>query len=95
MAVLTDGLFAGAATSGLASQRPFSYFTYANLAAYMIGCSGCWRSLSPVPSESSLGGRGPWTGCRIVARAGAIVARVCLGSGRGPGQWRRWWPHWL
>ena len=86
MAVLTDGLFAGAATSGLASQRPFSYFTYANLAVW----SRCWRSLSPVPSESALGGRGPWTGCRIVALAGAIVARVCLGSGRGRGQWRRW-----
>ena len=89
MAVLTDGLFAGAATSGLAGQRRFAYFIYANLAACLISCSRCWRSLSPVPSESSLTAaavRGPSTGsspCWRDRGAGPVWAPAT------PAQWRR------
>jgi hypothetical protein len=53
---------------GIASQRPFSYFIYANLAAWLVSCSpllavGMVRSIAAL----SRGRRGPWTQDRIVA----------------------------
>jgi methylthioxylose transferase len=52
---------------GIASQRPFSYFAYANLAAWLISCS----PLLAIAISRSIGvlarGRGPWTEDRVVA----------------------------
>jgi methylthioxylose transferase len=53
---------------GIASQRPFSYFVYADLAAWLIGCSpllaiGVVRSIAAL----SRGRGGPWTQDTIVA----------------------------
>ena len=52
---------------GIASQRPFSYFVYADLAAWLVSCSplaiGVVRSMAVL----SQGRAGPWTQDRIVA----------------------------
>jgi methylthioxylose transferase len=53
---------------GIASQRPFSYFVYADLAAWLVSCSpllaiGAVRSMAVI----SKGRAGPWTQDRIVA----------------------------
>ena len=53
---------------GIASQRPFSYFVYADLAAWLVSCSpllaiGVVRSMAVL----SQGRAGPWTQDRTVA----------------------------
>ncbi|WP_375430788.1 hypothetical protein [uncultured Friedmanniella sp.] len=53
---------------GVASQRPFSYFVYANPAAWLVSCSpllavGVGRALATLV----LSRRGPWTQDRVVA----------------------------
>jgi methylthioxylose transferase len=53
---------------GIASQRPFSYFVYADLAAWLVSCSPL-LAISIVRSISALsrGRGGPWTQDRVVA----------------------------
>lgn len=57
---------------GIASQRPFSYFVYANVAAWLVSCSpflavGVWRALGTVPP-----------GSRTASAADRVVATVSL-----------------
>jgi methylthioxylose transferase len=53
---------------GIASQRPFSYFVYADLAAWLVSCSPL-LAISIVRSIAALsrGRGGPWTQDRVVA----------------------------
>src|SRR4029453_13171478 len=65
---------------GIAGQRPFSYFVYADLAAWLVSCSpllavGAARSVAVL----SKGHAGPWTQDRIVgllALSGVLAVRV-------------------
>jgi len=65
---------------GIASQRPFSYFVLADLAAWLVSCSpllaiGVVRAIAVL----SKGRAGPWTQDRIVALlalSGLVAALV-------------------
>jgi len=80
---------------GIASQRPFSYFVYADLAAWLVSCSpllavGVARSVA-VPRK---GHAGPWTQDRIVALlalSGVITALVADLSGLSKAETERIW----
>jgi methylthioxylose transferase len=80
---------------GIASQRPFSYFIYANLAAWLVSCSpllavGMVRSIAAL----SRGRRGPWTQDRIVALlalSGVLAALVADLSALSKAETERIW----
>jgi hypothetical protein len=80
---------------GIASQRPFSYFVYANLAAWLISCSpllaiGIARSMGPLSRDR----RGPWTQDRVVALlalSGILAALVADLSGLSKAEAERIW----
>jgi hypothetical protein len=80
---------------GIASQRPFSYFVYADLAAWLISCSpllavGMVRSIAAL----SRGRRGPWTQDRIVALlalSGVLAALVADLSALSKAETERIW----
>jgi methylthioxylose transferase len=80
---------------GIASQRPFSYFVYANLAAWLISCSpllaiGIARSMGPLSRDR----RGPWTQDRVVALlalSGVLAALVADLSGLSKAEAERIW----
>jgi multisubunit Na+/H+ antiporter MnhF subunit len=80
---------------GIASQRPFSYFIYANLAAWLVSCSpllavGMMRSIAAL----SRGRRGPWTQDRIVALlalSGVLAALVADLSALSKAETERIW----
>ena len=80
---------------GIASQRPFSYFVYANLAAWLISCSpllaiGIERSMGPLSRDR----RGPWTQDRVVALlalSGVLAALVADLSGLSKAEAERIW----
>ena len=79
---------------GIASQRPFSYFVFADLAAWLVSCSpllaiGVVRALVVL----SKGRAGPWTQDRIVsllALSGVLAA--ALARMYRSSLWR-WWRH--
>jgi methylthioxylose transferase len=80
---------------GIASQRPFSYFVYANLAAWLISCSpllaiGIVRSIAALRHA----GRGPWTQDRIVAMlalSGVLAALIADLSALSKAETERIW----
>jgi hypothetical protein len=80
---------------GIASQRPFSYFVYADLAAWLISCSpllaiGIARSIA----AHSRGSRGLWTQDRVVALlslSGVLAALVADLSGLSKAETERIW----
>jgi methylthioxylose transferase len=80
---------------GIASQRPFSYFVYANLAAWLISCSpllaiGIVRSMAAL--SRARGGR--WAQDRVVALlalSGVLAALVADLSGLSKAETERIW----
>jgi methylthioxylose transferase len=80
---------------GIASQRPFSYFVFADLAAWLISCSpllaiGVVRSMAAL----SQGRAGPWTQDRIVALlalSGVLAALVADLSALSKAETERIW----
>jgi hypothetical protein len=80
---------------GIASQRPFSYFVYADLAAWLVSCSpllavGAARSVAVL----SKGHAGPWTQDRIVALlalSGVIAALIADFSAMSKAETERIW----
>lgn len=81
---------------GIASQRPFSYFVYADLAAWLVSCSpllaiGIARSIAAL----SRGGRaGSWTQDRIaalLALSGVLAALVANLSALSKAETERIW----
>lgn len=80
---------------GIASQRPFSYFIYANFAAWLISCSplvaiGIARSMAAL----SRGRGGPWTQDRIVALlalSGVLAALIADLSALSKAETERIW----
>ena len=80
---------------GIASQRPFSYFVYADLAAWLVSCSpllaiGVARSVAVL----SKGHTGPWTQDRIVALlalSGVIAALIADFSALSKAETERIW----
>jgi multisubunit Na+/H+ antiporter MnhF subunit len=79
---------------GIASQRPFSYFAYANLAAWLISCS----PLLAIAISRSIGvlarGRGPWTEDRVVALmalSGVLAALLADLSAMSKAETERIW----
>jgi methylthioxylose transferase len=80
---------------GIASQRPFSYFVFADLAAWLISCSpllaiGVVRSMAAF----SQGRAGPWTQDRIVALlalSGVLAALVADLSALSKAETERIW----
>ncbi len=80
---------------GIASQRPFSYFVYADLAAWLISCSpllaiGIARSIAAHSRVS----RGLWTQDRVVALlslSGVLAALVADLSGLSKAETERIW----
>ena len=80
---------------GIASQRPFSYFVFADLAAWLVSCSpllavGIARSVAVL----SKGRAGPWTQDRIVALlalSGVIAALVADFSAMSKAETERIW----
>jgi hypothetical protein len=80
---------------GIASQRPFSYFVYANLAAWLISCSpllaiGIVRSIAALSRER----RGPWTQDRSVAAlalSGVLAALAADFSALSKAETERIW----
>jgi hypothetical protein len=80
---------------GIASQRPFSYFVYADLAAWLVSCSpllavGVARSVAVL----SKGHAGPWTQDRIVAvlaLSGVIAALIAGFSAMSKAETERIW----
>ncbi|HEX3199154.1 MAG TPA: hypothetical protein VHR39_16520 [Propionibacteriaceae bacterium] len=79
---------------GIASQRPFSYFAYANLAAWLISCS----PLLAIAISRSIGvlarGRGPWTEDRVVALmalSGVLAALIADLSALSKAETERIW----
>ena len=80
---------------GIASQRPFSYFVYADLAAWLVSCSpllaiGVVRSMAAL----SKGRAGPWTQDRLVALlalSGVLAALVADLSGLSKAETERIW----
>jgi hypothetical protein len=80
---------------GIASQRPFSYFVYADLAAWLVSCSpllaiGIVRAMVVL----SKGRTGPWTQDRIVALlalSGVLTALVADLSALSKAETERIW----
>ena len=80
---------------GIASQRPFSYFVYANLAAWLISCSpllaiGIARSLAVLVR----GRLGAWSQDRVVALlalSGVLVALIADLSALSKAETERIW----
>jgi hypothetical protein len=80
---------------GIASQRPFSYFVYADLAAWLVSCSpllavGIVRSIAVL----SKGRAGPWTQDRIVAFltvSGVLAALIADLSALSKAETERIW----
>jgi methylthioxylose transferase len=80
---------------GIAGQRPFSYFIYANLAAWLVSCSpllaiGIVRSIAAL----SRGRRGPWTQDRIaalLALSGVLAALIANLSALSKAETERIW----
>jgi hypothetical protein len=80
---------------GIASQRPFSYFVYADIAAWLVSCSpllavGVARSVAVL----SKGHAGPWTQDRIVALlalSGVIAALIADFSAMSKAETERIW----
>ena len=80
---------------GIASQRPFSYFVYANFAAWLISCSpvlavGISRSLGVLARGRGL----PWTQDRVVALlsvAGLVMATLADLSALSKAETERIW----
>jgi methylthioxylose transferase len=80
---------------GIASQRPFSYFVYANLAAWLISCSpllaiGISRSIATL----ARGRVGSWTQDRIVALlalSGVLAALIADLSALSKAETERIW----
>jgi methylthioxylose transferase len=80
---------------GIASQRPFSYFVFADLTAWLVSCSpllaiGVVRALVVL----SKGRAGPWTQDRIVALlalSGVLAALVADFSALSKGETERIW----
>ena len=80
---------------GIASQRPFSYFVYADLAAWLVSCSpllaiGIVRSMAVL----SKGRAGRWTQDRVVALlaiSGVLAALVADLSGLSKAETERIW----
>ncbi|HJV12396.1 MAG TPA: hypothetical protein VJ625_00740, partial [Propionibacteriaceae bacterium] len=80
---------------GIASERPFSYFVFANLAAWLISCSpllaiGMVRSIAALRRA----GHRPWTQDRIVALlalSGVLAALVANFSALSKGETERIW----
>jgi methylthioxylose transferase len=80
---------------GIASQRPFSYFVYANLAAWLISCS----PLLAIAIARSIGvlarwRREPWTEDRVVAfmaLSGVLAALVADLSALSKAETERIW----
>jgi hypothetical protein len=81
---------------GIASQRPFSYFVYADLAAWLVSCSpllaiGIARSIAAL----SRGGRaGSWTQDRIaalLALSGVLAALIANLSALSKAETERIW----
>jgi hypothetical protein len=80
---------------GIASQRPFSYFVYANLAAWLISCSpllaiGIVRSIAALSRER----RTPWMQDRVVALltlSGVLAALLANLSGLSKAETERIW----
>src|SRR4029453_14990908 len=80
---------------GIASQRPFSYFVYADLAAWLVSCSpllavGVARSVAVL----SKGHAGSWTQDRIVALlalSGVIAALIADFSAMSKAETERIW----
>jgi methylthioxylose transferase len=80
---------------GIASDRPFSYFVFANLAAWLISCSPL-LAIGIVRSIAALGRarRGPWTQDRIVALlalSGVLAALVANFSALSKAETERIW----
>jgi methylthioxylose transferase len=81
---------------GIASHRPFSYFLYANLAAWLVSCSpllaiGAARSIAALASR---GRAGPWTQDRIAALlavSGVLVALIADLSALSKAETERIW----
>lgn len=80
---------------GIASQRPFSYFVYADIAAWLVSCSpllaiGVIRSVAAI----SKGRAGPWTQDRIAALlafSGVVAALVADLSALSKAETERIW----
>jgi len=80
---------------GIASQRPFSYFVWANLAAWMVSCSPL-LAVGTVRATAALGAgwRAPWTQDRVVALlalAGVLAALVADVSALSKAETERIW----
>jgi hypothetical protein len=80
---------------GIASQRPFSYFVYANLAAWLISCSpllaiGIVRSIAALSRARQT----PWMQDRVVAvltLSGVLAALLANLSGLSKAETERIW----
>lgn len=80
---------------GIASQRPFSYFVYANLAAWLVACSPV-LALGAARAVAVLGRprRSPWSQDRtvaVVALAGVLAALVADVSALSKAETERIW----
>ena len=80
---------------GIASQRPFSYFVFADLAAWLVSCSPL-LAIGVVRSMAALnqGRAGPWTQDRIVALlalSGLVAALVADLSALSKAETERIW----
>jgi len=81
---------------GIASQRPYSYFIYANLAAWLVSCSpllaiGIVRSIATLTRRCP---RGPWTQDRVtalLAGSGVLAALIADLSGLSKAEAERIW----
>ena len=80
---------------GIASQRPFSYFVYANLAAWLVSCSPL-LAIAVSRSIAALirGHCGSWTQDRVVALlalSGVLAALVADFSALSKAETERIW----
>jgi hypothetical protein len=78
---------------GIASQRPFSYFVYANFAAWLISCSPL-LAVGLARSISVLRARGVWTQERVVALlalSGVAMAVVADATALSKAETERIW----
>ena len=79
---------------GIASQRPFSYFVYANLAAWLISCSPL-LAIGLARAVGTLAGRrGPWSPDRtvaVLALSGLLAALMADLSGLSKAETERIW----
>jgi methylthioxylose transferase len=81
---------------GIASQRPYSYFIYANLAAWLVSCSpllaiGIVRSIATLSRRCP---RGSWTQDRVtalLAGSGVLAALMADLSGLSKAEAERIW----